>query len=61
MPQNARVIAFTISELLRENQQGELGVGGGGEGGGGVNYPHPPRLGGFSLIFHSSGNTDSFT
>ena len=35
--QNARVTAFTVTELLRENQQG----------GGGVKlpYPHPPRLG----------------
>ena len=36
--QNARVTAFTVSELLRENEQ----VEGGGRGGG--NYP-PPRLG----------------
>ena len=37
MLQNARVTAFTVTELLRENQQG----------GGGVKlpYPHPPRLG----------------
>ena len=34
--QNARVTAFTISELLRENQQG---------GGGGKITPLPPRLG----------------
>ena len=35
--QNARVTAFTVSELLRENQQG---------GWGGVQLPHPPpRLG----------------
>ena len=35
MPQNARVTAFTVCELLRENQQG------------GLNYPPPlpPRLG----------------
>ena len=36
--QNARVTAFTVSELLRENEQVE------GVGGGGGNYP-PPRLG----------------
>ena len=37
MLQNARVTAFTVTELLRGNQQG----------GGGVKlpYPHPPRLG----------------
>ena len=29
MLQNARVAAFTVSELLRENQQG--GAGGGGK------------------------------
>ena len=34
MLQNARVTAFMVSELLRENQQ---------EGGGGVKLP-PPRL-----------------
>ena len=33
MLQNARVTAFTVSELLRENQQG-VGVGGEGEWGG---------------------------
>ena len=32
MLQNAKVTAFTVSELLKENQQG------------GINYP-PPRLG----------------
>ena len=36
MLRNARVTAFTVSELLRENQQG-------GEGGGGKITPH--RLG----------------
>ena len=35
MLQNARVTAFTVSELLRENQQGGKEGGGGGE----------PRLG----------------
>ena len=33
MLQNARITAFVVSELLRENQQG---------GGGGLNYPLPP-------------------
>ena len=37
MPQNARVTALTVSELLRENKQG-----------GKINPPSPPRLG---LIF----------
>ena len=32
---NATVTAFTLSELLRENQLGKGGVGGGGGGGGG--------------------------
>ena len=44
MLQNARVAAFIVSELLRENHQGR----GGGGGGGGKNYPPlppPPRLG----------------
>ena len=37
MLQNARVTAFTISKLLRENQhKGRGGGGGGGWGGGGV-------------------------
>ena len=36
--QNPRVTAFTVSEILRENQQG------GGGGGGRLNYP-PHRLG----------------
>ena len=40
MLQNARITAFTVSELLRENQQGE------GGGGGGVKITLPaPRLG----------------
>ena len=30
MLQNSKVLAFTISELFRENQQG-VGVGGGGK------------------------------
>ena len=38
MLQIARVTAFTVSELLRENQQG------GGWGGGGVKLPPRPRL-----------------
>ena len=38
MLQNARVTAFTVSELLREREQRE------GWGGGGVKLP-PPRLG----------------
>ena len=38
MLQNAKVTAFTVSELLRENQHG--GGGGGGRGGG-QNYPPP--------------------
>ena len=29
--QNVRVTAFTVSELLRENQQGQGGAGGGGD------------------------------
>ena len=29
MMQNVRVTAFTVSELLRENQQGQGGAGGG--------------------------------
>ena len=40
MLQNVRVIAFTVSELLSENQQRM----GGGEGGGGELPPPPPRL-----------------
>ena len=37
MLQNARVVAFTVSELLRENQEG---------GGAKITLPpHPPRLG----------------
>ena len=43
MLQNSRVTAFTVCELLRENQEGVGGVGGGG-GGSGVKIP-PPRLG----------------
>ena len=39
MLQNARVAAFTVSELLRENQQERK------EGGGGGKIPHPPELG----------------
>ena len=41
--QNARVTAFTVSELLMENQQWVGCVCGGGEGGrGGENYtPNP--------------------
>ena len=35
MLQNARVTAFTVSKLLRENQQG-------GGGGGDKITPHPP-------------------
>ena len=44
--QNIRVTAFTVSELLRENQQGggEGEVGGGGGGRAEVTHP-PPRLG----------------
>ena len=30
MLQNAKVTAFTVFELLKENQQGERGAGGGG-------------------------------
>ena len=44
---NCRFTAFTVSELLKENQQG-------GGGGGDKNTPHPsPRLGliRFSLVF----------
>ena len=41
MLQNARVTAFTVSELLRENQQGELGV----------KLPHIPRLTRFKFGF----------
>ena len=42
MLQNARVTAFTASELLRKNLQG----GGGGGGGGKItSTPYPPRLG----------------
>ena len=36
MLQNAKIIAFTISELLRENQQGR-------EGGKITKLPPPPR------------------
>ena len=46
--QNARVTAFTVSELLMENQQGVgcvCGGGGGGRGGGGVKLYPQPRLG----------------
>ena len=39
MLQNARLTAFTVSELLRENQQE------GGEGGGGTTHFPPMRLG----------------
>ena len=39
MLQNTRVTAFTVSELLRKNQQG------GKKGVGGKITPHPPRLG----------------
>ena len=52
MLQNSRVIAFTVSELLRENQQD------GGRGGwGGVKLslpppPPPPRLGLKALFVH---------
>ena len=35
MLQNVKVVAFTVSELLKENQQ-ERERGGGGEGGRGV-------------------------
>ena len=38
MLQNARVTAFTVSELLRENQQG---WGGGGGGGSYPSHTHP--------------------
>ena len=48
MLQNVKVVAFTVSELLKENQQerergGGGGGGGGGEGGGrlGKIIPHP--------------------
>ena len=41
MLQNARVTAFTVSELLREKQHGW----GGGGGGKIPPPPHPPRLG----------------
>ena len=46
MLQNARVTAFTVSELLMENQQGVrcVCVGGGGWGGEGKIIPQP-RLG----------------
>ena len=40
MLQNARVAAFTVSELLKENQRG-----GGGEGRGVKITPISPRLG----------------
>ena len=40
---NARVTAFTVSELLGENQHGS--VWGGGGGGGKINNPLSPRLG----------------
>ena len=44
--QNARVTAFTVSELLMENQQWVGCVCGGGEGGeGGVKLYPQPRLG----------------
>ena len=36
MLQNASVTAFTVSELLRKNQQGR--------GGGGITPPHPTRI-----------------
>ena len=50
MLQNSRVIAFTVSELLRENQQD-------GGRGGGVKLslpppPPPPRLGLKALFVH---------
>ena len=46
MLQNARVAAFTVSELFRENQQG-----GGGEGK--IKLPPPQiRVKGFKLITH---------
>ena len=38
MPQNAKIAAFTVSDLLREKQQGDPGRGAGRD------YP-PPRLG----------------
>ena len=45
MLQNARVTVFTVSELLRESQQG-CGGGEGGRRGGGVKItPPPPKLG----------------
>ena len=43
MLQNARVTAFTVFELLRENQQGGW-EGGWGKGGGKITLP-PSRLG----------------
>ena len=43
--QNARVTAFTVSELLMENQQWVGCVCGGGRGGGGVKLYPQPRLG----------------
>ena len=41
--QNARVTAFTVSELLRESQKG---------GGGKITPPAPPRLGLTKKIYH---------
>ena len=45
MLQNARVIAFTVSDLLRENQLRGEGGGGGGVWGGNLPHTHPPGLG----------------
>ena len=42
MPENASVIAFTVSELLGENQQKDVGEGGEGGGGEGIKLSSPP-------------------
>ena len=47
--QNARVTAFTVSELLRESQKG---------GGGKITPPPPPRLGLTKKIYHLISNLD---
>ena len=50
MLQNARVIAFTVSSLLRENRRGGYG---GCAGGGGTITPRDPDYGKRNLVLSS--------
>ena len=60
MLQNARVISFTISELLKENEQDGMGRGRGGGGGGGgwgVNLQLPVTATEFNCTLFCRQNT----